>query len=141
MSADKVAVVECPGRVVHLQDLRGRRVAVWGTGREGIAAVEAIAPIGPARLVAVQDRATFAATSWTGRLAEMAPLHTGDDAHRELQAVDVIVRSPVIAQVHPWIVEFRARGGVVTGGTALWMADHAARTERDAHRGVAPSRD
>ncbi len=113
---------------MHLQDLRGRRVAVWGTGREGIAAVEAIAPVGPARLVAVQDRATFAATTWTGRLAEIAPLHTGEDAHRELASVDVIVRSPVIAQVHPWIVEFRARGGVVTGGTALWMADHAART-------------
>ena len=61
-------------------------------------------------------------------LAEIAPLHTGEDAHRELASVDVIVRSPVIAQVHPWIVEFRARGGVVTGGTALWMADHAART-------------
>jgi UDP-N-acetylmuramoylalanine--D-glutamate ligase len=123
-----VTVSRVPGRIVRLQDLRGRRVAVWGTGREGIAAAEAIAPVGPARLIAVQDRATFAATTWTGRLAEIAPLHTGEDAHRELQSVDVIVRSPVIAQVHPWIVEFRARGGRVTGGTALWMADHAART-------------
>jgi len=113
---------------VHLQDLRGRRVAVWGTGREGIAAVEAIAPVGPAELIAVQDRETFAATTWTGHLAAAAPLHTGEDAHRRLQSVDVIVRSPVIAQVHPWIVEFRERGGLVTGGTALWMADHAART-------------
>jgi UDP-N-acetylmuramoylalanine--D-glutamate ligase len=113
---------------VHLKDLRGRRVAVWGTGREGIAAVEAIAPHEPAHLITVQDKATFAATDWTGHLAESAPLHLGDDAHRELASIDVIVRSPVIAQVHPWIVEHRARGGIVTGGTALWMADHASRT-------------
>ncbi|MEV6845151.1 UDP-N-acetylmuramoyl-L-alanine--D-glutamate ligase [Actinoplanes sp. NPDC051411] len=113
---------------MHLQELTGRRVAVWGTGREGIAAAEAIHPHRPSRLIAVQDKATFLATDWTGRLAEIAPLFTDADAHRELQSIDVIVRSPGIAQVHPWIVEHRARGGIVTGGTSLWMADHASRT-------------
>jgi UDP-N-acetylmuramoylalanine--D-glutamate ligase len=113
---------------VHLQDLRGRRVAVWGTGREGIAAVEAIAPHAPAELITVQDKATYAATDWSGPLAEAAPLYGGEEAHRRLAEIDVIVRSPVIAQVHPWIVEFRERGGIVTGGTALWMAEHAERT-------------
>jgi UDP-N-acetylmuramoylalanine--D-glutamate ligase len=113
---------------VHLQDLRGRRVAVWGTGREAIAAAEAIAPHQPSRLIAVQDKATFLATDWSGHLAEIAPLHVGEDAHRQLESIDVIVRSPIIGQVHPWIFEHRARGGLVTGGTALWMADHAART-------------
>ncbi len=124
----RVGPVECLGNVVHLQELHGRRVAVWGTGREAIAAAEAIAPYGPAGMIAVQDKATFLATDWTGHLAEMAPLFIGEDARRELQSVDVIVRSPIIGQVHPWIVEFRARGGIVTGGTALWMADHAAKT-------------
>jgi len=113
---------------VHLQDLRGRRVAVWGTGREAIAAAESIAPFQPSRLIAVQDKTTFLATDWSGHLAEIAPLFSGEDAHRELQSIDVIVRSPIIGQVNPWIRELRARGGVVTGGTALWMADHAAST-------------
>ena len=113
---------------MHLQDLRGRRVAIWGTGREGIAAAEAIAPYGPSRLIAIQDKATFLATDWVGHLAEIAPLHVGQDAHDQLASIDVIVRSPVIGQVHPWIVEHRERGGLVTGGTALWMADHSART-------------
>lgn len=112
---------------MHLQELKDRRVAVWGTGREGIAAAEAIAPHQPARLIAVQDKTTFLATNWGGHLAEIAPLFQGDDAHRELQSIDVIVRSPAIPQVHPWLMEFRARGGKVTGGTALWMADHAPR--------------
>lgn len=113
---------------MRLEELRGRRVAVWGTGREGVAAVEAIAAVSPARLIAVQDRVTFTATEWTGHLATAAPLFSGEDAHRALRDVDVVVRSPGIAQVHPWIVELRERGAVVTGGTALWMADHAART-------------
>lgn len=116
------------GSVVHLQDLRGRRVAVWGTGREGIAAVEAIAPLAPSRLIAIQDKKTFLATDWVGHRAEIAPLFTGDDAHRELQSIDVVVRSPSIPQVHPWVRELRERGVLVTGGTALWMADHADRT-------------
>lgn len=113
---------------MHLQELTGRRVAVWGTGREGIAAAEAIHPHRPSHLIAIQDKVTFLATDWTGHLAAIAPLFTGEDAHRELQSIDVIVRSPGVAQVNPWIVEHRARGGVVTGGTSLWMADHASRT-------------
>jgi len=113
---------------VHLRDLRGRRVAVWGTGREGVAAAEAIAPVGPARLIAIQDAPTFLASSWDGHLADIAPLRVGEAAREALRETDVVVRSPAIAQVHPWLVEFRARGGVVTGGTALWMAAHADRT-------------
>ncbi|MEV4518012.1 Mur ligase family protein [Dactylosporangium sp. NPDC049525] len=113
---------------MRLQDLRGKRVAVWGTGREAITAVTAIAPYAPAAMIAVQDKATFLATDWSGDLAQLAPLHSGEDAHRELASVDVIVRSPIIGQTHPWIMEHRARGGLVTGGTALWMAGNASRT-------------
>lgn len=113
---------------VHLSELRGRRVAVWGTGQEGVAAVNAIAEVGPAELVTVMDRETFSANPWTGRLAEVAPLHTGPPALDILLGVDVVVRSPGIGETHPWVVELRRRGIPITGGTALWMADHAATT-------------
>ncbi|MGI5212854.1 UDP-N-acetylmuramoyl-L-alanine--D-glutamate ligase [Plantactinospora sp. CA-290183] len=113
---------------MQLTDLRGRRVAVWGTGREGVAAVTAIAPIGPADLVAVMDRETYAANPWTGRLAELAPLHTGTAALEMLLRADVVVRSPVIGETHPWVVRLRERGVPITSGTALWMAEHAAAT-------------
>jgi UDP-N-acetylmuramoylalanine--D-glutamate ligase len=113
---------------VHLTELRGRRIAVWGTGREGVAAVNAIAPVGPADLVTVMDRQTHAAKPWTGRLAELAPLRTGEAALDALLAADVVVRSPAIAETHPWIRQLRARGIPITSGTALWMADHAPAT-------------
>lgn len=113
---------------MQLRDLRGRRVAVWGTGREGVAAVNAIAPVGPADLITVMDRETYAATPWTGRLAAIAPLHVGPAALDRLLHADVVVRSPVIGETHPWVIRLREHNVPITSGTALWMAEHAANT-------------
>ncbi|HET6534131.1 MAG TPA: UDP-N-acetylmuramoyl-L-alanine--D-glutamate ligase, partial [Actinoplanes sp.] len=113
---------------MQLADLRGRSVAVWGTGREGRAAVTAIAAHRPARLLAVDDSASFLSVPWDGELARLAPLAGGDHAFAALAAADVVVRSPGVPQTHPWVRELRSRGIPVTGGSALWMADHAGRT-------------
>jgi UDP-N-acetylmuramoylalanine--D-glutamate ligase len=113
---------------VRLADLAGRSVAVWGTGREGRAAVTAIAAQKPSRLIAVDDSANFLSVPWEGELAARAPLAGGDHAFPALVTADVVVRSPGVPQTHPWMAELRARGVPVTGGSALWMADHAART-------------
>lgn len=113
---------------MRLADLRGRSVAVWGTGREGRAAVTAVAAHGPSRLIAVDDSANFLSVPWEGELAALAPLAGGDHAQAALLAADVVVRSPGVPQTHPWLADLRARGVTVTGGSALWMADHASRT-------------
>ncbi|WP_328345126.1 UDP-N-acetylmuramoyl-L-alanine--D-glutamate ligase [Micromonospora sp. NBC_00421] len=113
---------------MRLSDLRGRTVAVWGAGREGRAAVTAIAAHGPADLVAVDDSANFLSLPWEGPLAEAAPLVTGEQAYARLAAAEIVVRSPGVPNTHPWLVELRERGVTVTQGTALWMADHADRT-------------
>jgi UDP-N-acetylmuramoylalanine--D-glutamate ligase len=113
---------------VRLADLSGRSVAVWGTGREGRAAVTAIAEHRPSRLIAVDDSANFLSVPWEGELAELAPLAGGDHAFPALVTADVVVRSPGVPQTHPWMAELRERGVTVTGGSALWMADHATRT-------------
>lgn len=113
---------------MRLADLKGKSVAVWGTGREGRAAVTAIAQHGPARLLAVDDSANFLSIPWEGELAALAPLAGGDHAQAALMAADVVVRSPGVPQTHPWMAELRTRGITVTGGSALWMAEHAGRT-------------
>ncbi|MFI5492253.1 UDP-N-acetylmuramoyl-L-alanine--D-glutamate ligase [Actinoplanes sp. NPDC051859] len=113
---------------MRLADLRGRSVAVWGTGREGRAAVTAVAAHGPARLLAVDDSANFLSVPWEGELAAVAPLAGGDHAFPALVAADVVVRSPGVPQTHPWMAELRKRGVTVTGGSALWLADHARAT-------------
>ncbi|MET0425312.1 MAG: UDP-N-acetylmuramoyl-L-alanine--D-glutamate ligase [Actinoplanes sp.] len=113
---------------MRLADLRGRSVAVWGTGREGRAAVTAIARHEPSRLIAVDDSANFLSVAWEGELAAAAPLAGGDHAFPALVTADVVVRSPGVPQTHPWMAELRERGVTITGGSALWMADHAAST-------------
>ncbi|WP_430791801.1 UDP-N-acetylmuramoyl-L-alanine--D-glutamate ligase [Actinoplanes sp. G11-F43] len=113
---------------MRLADLRGRSVAVWGTGREGRAAVIAIAAHEPSRLIAVDDRADYLSVEWTGELEKLAPLAGGDHAFAALASADVVVRSPGVPSTHPYMRELRDRGITVTGGSALWMADNAART-------------
>ncbi|HEX9999073.1 MAG TPA: Mur ligase family protein, partial [Actinoplanes sp.] len=113
---------------MRLADLCGRSVAVWGTGKEGRAAVTAIAQRGPSRLIAVDDSANVLSVDWTGELAALAPLAGGDHAFPALVTADVVVRSPGVPSTHPWMKELRERGVPVTGGSALWMADHATRT-------------
>ena len=113
---------------MRLADLSGRSVAVWGTGREGRAAVIAIAEHRPSRLIAVDDSANFLSVPWEGELAAQAPLAGGDHAFPALVTAEVVVRSPGVPQTHPWMAEIRERGITVTGGSALWMADHASRT-------------
>ncbi|WP_067498700.1 UDP-N-acetylmuramoyl-L-alanine--D-glutamate ligase [Actinoplanes sp. TFC3] len=113
---------------MRLADLRGRSVAVWGTGREGRAAVNAIAAQQPARLMVVDDSVNYLSVPWEGELAALAPLAGGDHAFPALVTADVVVRSPGVPQTHPWMAELRSRGVTVTGGSALWMADHARQT-------------
>ena len=113
---------------MRVADLNGRSVAVWGTGPEGRAAVLAIAPHRPSRLIAVDDSADFLAVPWAAELAALAPLAGGDHAFPALVTAEVVVRSPDIPQTHPWVTELRERGVTITSGSALWMADNAART-------------
>ncbi|GLY07444.1 UDP-N-acetylmuramoyl-L-alanine--D-glutamate ligase [Actinoplanes sp. NBRC 101535] len=113
---------------MRLADLRGRSVAVWGTGREGRAAVTAIAKHEPSRLIAVDDSANYLSVEWTGPLAELAPLAGGEHAFAALVSADVVVRSPGVPSTHPFMVELRSRGVTVTGGSALWMAENAPKT-------------
>ncbi|GAA0586247.1 UDP-N-acetylmuramoyl-L-alanine--D-glutamate ligase [Paractinoplanes ferrugineus] len=112
---------------MRLADLNGRSVAVWGTGREGRAAVNAIAKEKPSRLIAVDDSVDYLSVPWD-EFASIAPLAGGDHAFPALVTADVVVRSPGVPQTHPWMKELRERGVTVTGGSALWMADNAART-------------
>jgi UDP-N-acetylmuramoylalanine--D-glutamate ligase len=123
------------GAGVRLHDLRDRSVVVWGAGKEGLAAADAIAAIGPAELVVVVDdepdpagAASHPDLTRPAGLGDHVGFRAGPAARAALRAADVVVRSPGVAQTHPWLVELRAAGVTVTGGTALWLAEHAPRT-------------
>jgi UDP-N-acetylmuramoylalanine--D-glutamate ligase len=110
---------------VRISQLDGKRVALWGWGREGRAAYHALRtrlPALPLTLFCNADEAAQAAALGDPMLRTST--HVDGDA---LAAFDVVVKSPGIS---PYREEARAamgRGTRFVGGTALWFAEHAAR--------------
>ena len=101
--------------------LAGRRVALWGWGREGQAAFAALRELqdGPATLTlfCAPDEAQQA------REAGGAGLEVETEVSAErLAAFDVVVKSPGISAYRPELLAAQARGTRFVGGTALWFA-------------------
>jgi UDP-N-acetylmuramoylalanine--D-glutamate ligase len=103
-------------------DLRGRRVAVWGFGREGRAALSAMGRHLPGQAVTLYclpgeadaARAAFPRAD----VRDAAP-----DADA-LAAHDVVVKSPGISAYKPELLDAKLRGTRFTSGSALWFAEH-----------------
>ena len=104
---------------MRLADLASVRVAIWGFGREGRAALAALRTRFPAKLLTV-----------FGSVGE-APQSTGNmdfvgippDA-AALAPFDVVIKSPGISPYKAPIPEAERAGVCFTSGTALWFADN-----------------
>ena len=110
--------------------LDGRKVALWGWGREGRAAWRAIR----ARLPAL-PMTLFCSAAETADVRALgdALLATETDATAErLSAYDIVVKSPGISPYKPEAIAAAGRGTRFVGGTALWFGERA-----DA-RGIVP---
>jgi len=91
---------------VRFWDLAGRRVGVWGLGREGRAVADAVrAHLPGTELVLVDEGA-------------------GDDPVALLSACDVVVRSPGVSRYRPEARSIERAGVHSTTGTNLWFAEH-----------------
>jgi UDP-N-acetylmuramoylalanine--D-glutamate ligase len=109
-----------------IADLAGRTVAIWGTGREGIAAAHAVRDVPGVTVVAVDENADRGAATWAAA-AGPVPLVLGEAAFDALAGAEVVIKSPGISRFHPWLARLVAAGVTVTSGTQLWMAEHADR--------------
>jgi UDP-N-acetylmuramoylalanine--D-glutamate ligase len=113
--------VKAGGAELSLADLSGRRVALWGFGREGQATLAALHQLAvpPARLSIVTDApppegAAPAGVEWAH----------GEAGLERLLAAEVVVRSPGISRYRE-DAERVAAATLVTTGTNLWFAEHA----------------
>ncbi|MEA2374923.1 MAG: UDP-N-acetylmuramoyl-L-alanine---L-glutamate ligase [Thermoleophilaceae bacterium] len=108
---------------MRFSELAGRRVGVWGAGREGLAAQRALSAQEPDRQVLVytdkpvptEDRARF-----QGRVA----FASGDEGFDSLTACEVVIRSPGVSRYRPDVEGLAGDGVTVTTGTNLWFAEH-----------------
>ncbi|GAB1596448.1 UDP-N-acetylmuramoyl-L-alanine--D-glutamate ligase [Lysobacter claricitrinus] len=109
---------------MRISQLDGRRVALWGWGREGRAAYRAIRsrlPSLPLTLFCSEEEAVDAASLSDAHLA----VSTNVDG-ASLAAFDVIVKSPGISPYGDAATVARDAGALLIGGTSLWFGEHAA---------------
>ena len=110
------------GGPLDVAALAGRRVALWGWGREGRAAWRAIRAHLPALPLTLFCRAE----EWADAQAlHDAALRVETDASAErLSAFEIVVKSPGISPYRDEAAQAAARGTRFLGGTALWFAGH-----------------
>jgi UDP-N-acetylmuramoylalanine--D-glutamate ligase len=92
-------------------DLRGRRVGVWGLGREGAANVRKLAELGVTP-VRVDDNPGS---------PEIIP--TKDGGLEALAHCEVVVKTPGISRYRPEVAELVRHGVTMAGGLGLWLAE------------------
>lgn len=110
----------------HGAGLAGRRVAIWGLGREGRAAIGFLRSRLPGLPLILFDEAADATP----------PPEVGDAAcafgdkriARALADIDVIVKSPGVSLYHPLVKAAQTRGIAVTSLLNLWFAEKPALT-------------
>lgn len=107
---------------MKISGLDGRRVALWGWGREGRAAYAAIRsrlPRLPLTLLCSAEEAAAVQAIGDPALA----VETAVDAQR-LQAFEFVVKSPGISPYTSPAADAALAGVRFIGGTALWFAEH-----------------
>lgn len=107
---------------MRISQLEGRRVALWGWGREGRAAYRAIRarlPQLPLTLLCLPEE-TSDATAFDDALLAIAT----DVTAARLATFDVVVKSPGISPHRPDAQAAIAQGTCFVGGTALWFAEN-----------------
>jgi UDP-N-acetylmuramoylalanine--D-glutamate ligase len=101
---------------MHADELRGLRVAIWGFGREGRAALRFLREHGIEPTVLDDNPA-----------ATDAPLISGRDAIASaIHEFDVVVKSPGISLYDPLVREAQGRGVPFTSLLNLWFAERPA---------------
>jgi UDP-N-acetylmuramoylalanine--D-glutamate ligase len=102
-------------------DIRTQRVAVWGLGREGRAAIAFLRQRHPSLPLLVLDDEEGQASDWLGAGIDYA--FGPDRIARALDNIDIIVKSPGVSLYRREIQAARAAGTLVTSLLNLWFAE------------------
>jgi UDP-N-acetylmuramoylalanine--D-glutamate ligase len=109
---------------MRIADLGGHRVAIWGFGREGRAALRALRQRCPEQHFTVFCSAAEveAVRAFDAALEVIA----GEPDAAALARFDIVVKSPGISAYKPAVLAAQAQGTRFTSGTALWFGENPA---------------
>jgi UDP-N-acetylmuramoyl-L-alanine---L-glutamate ligase len=108
---------------LRIADLASKRVAIWGFGREGRAAITAIRSRLPQLSLTLfcSEVEIASAQAFDASLVVLS----GEPDATALAMFDIVVKSPGISAYKPALLAAREAGIRITSGTALWFAEHA----------------
>lgn len=102
---------------MRIDELAGKRVAIWGFGREGRATLVALRK-------RVPDLVPTVFCSEAEALDIDAPTCTAPPTAADLSAFDVVIKSPGISAYRVELLDARRNGTRFTSATALWFAEN-----------------
>ncbi|HEY8586267.1 MAG TPA: UDP-N-acetylmuramoyl-L-alanine--D-glutamate ligase [Rhodanobacter sp.] len=107
---------------MRIAELAGRRVAIWGFGREGRAVIKTLRTALPSQSLSLLCRAneSDAARAFDSALDVI----TGEPDAAMLGRFDVVVKSPGISAYKPALLAAQVQGTRFTSGTALWFGEN-----------------
>ena len=111
------------GRPLCFEALAGKRVALWGWGREGRAAYDALRSRLPQQALNLFCSAAEAADAMACGDPLLAIEHVASG--ERLATFEVVVKSPGISPNKPEALFAAANGTRFIGGTALWFGERA----------------
>jgi len=116
---------------MKIADLAGKRIGIWGAGKEGLAMVRLLHERLPGQHLDIlaEDPASLAAIDLQGLAGADVDRHAGPVTLERLRHFDVVVKSPGVSAYREDILAAKAAGVVFTSGTNIWFAENpSART-------------
>lgn len=107
---------------MKINDLKEKKVALYGFGREGQAVLAAIRQRLPDLPV------TLLNDSPLSEIPENIEILTGNDVTNALQTFNVIIKSPGISAYRPEIITAKEKGVIFTSSTRLWFSENPDKT-------------
>ncbi|MCP4701741.1 MAG: UDP-N-acetylmuramoyl-L-alanine--D-glutamate ligase [Gammaproteobacteria bacterium] len=106
---------------MRIEDLKNKKTAVYGYGREGRSMLKLLKLRQPGAEIGLLNDTPLAddVLSIPG-----IKVYTGKDALSRLADFDVIIKSPGVSPYRPELMDAKARGVYFTSATRLWFAEH-----------------
>jgi UDP-N-acetylmuramoyl-L-alanine---L-glutamate ligase len=108
---------------LKISELEGKRIAIWGYGREGRAALAALRWRLPRQPVTVFCNESEAADLRAMEDPDLV-VDTGPVDGSRMSGFEVVIKSPGISPYTSPVVDAQLHGTVFLGGTGLWFAEN-----------------
>lgn len=109
---------------INLRRIERRRVAIWGYGREGQAALLALRRLFPHKPLGLFV-SEAEAEAWDFSVDPLLQVHVGAPTAGALSQYQYVIKSPGISPYDPRIEWAEFRGTRFISGSAIWFAEHA----------------